>query len=225
MKRFIFLTYILFLSVSAVAQYQLGDELLFSQFEKGLIKFRDRTQTEAILNYNTIDQEFLFLQGDSLIIKALADPQYIDTIKIGRRYFIHIEKDMFYELINEGNSSLFIQWKSKYIPQGRKLGYGMYSSAAAITNVGVHRGAGGVMGGGVGIHSRFSLDEKFKANTDCIYYIKEENGSYKKFTSVKSLTKIFKKHKNEIESFAGEHKTDFKEPDQVFKLVEYINTL
>lgn len=81
-----------------------GDGLLFSQFQRGTIKYRNNTQQEAILNYNTIEQEFLFLSNDNTIM-AIGEPQNVDMIIIGHRSFVPAQKDMFYEMLKAGDTN------------------------------------------------------------------------------------------------------------------------
>ena len=67
-------------------------------------------------------------------------------------------------------------------------------------------------------------DEKFKANTDCIYYV-IVGDRYRSFNSLKGLVKIFKQYKYQIKEFSGQHSIDFDNPDDVSKLLGYIYSL
>lgn len=224
MKKIYLLISVCVISINLFGQYNLGDELLFPEFQEGVIKFNNNTQQKAVFNYNTIDKEFLFLQDDKTIM-ALANPEYVDTIIIANRYFVPAGKGEFYELIRPGKTNLYIQWKSRYISQGKGAGYGSYSSTGAIDNVStVHNMGGGSLGAGTNVYSRLSSDEKFKANTDCIYYLKIDN-KYKKFVTLKNLTSLFKSQKDNIETYAKENKTDFANPEEVYALLEYIYSL
>ena len=200
-----------------------GDGLLFKQFEKGVIKYRNNTQQEALLNYNTIEGEFLFLAEDNSIM-ALSQPKDVDIITIGRRYFVPSEKDAFYEMLKAGEVNFFVQWKSKLISQGKKSAYGGYSGSSAISNVTIHRSGGGGAIAGVGIYGRLIPDELFKANTDCIYFIVID-GKYKKFISLKTYLKLFRDKEDQIKNFVKEHDTNFDDPEAVCKLVKYTYSL
>ena len=199
-----------------------GDSRLFMQFQRGTIKYRNNTQQEAILNYNTIEQEFLFLSNDNTIM-AIGEPQNVDMIIIGHRSFVPAQKDMFYEMLKAGDTNFFVQWKSKFISQGKRSAYGGYSGASAISNVTLSQG-GSVGTGSVGLHGRLISDEKFKANTDCIYYV-IVGDRYRSFNSLKGLVKIFKQYKYQIKEFSGQHSIDFDNPDDVSKLLGYIYSL
>lgn len=199
-----------------------GDGLLFSQFERGLVKYRNNTQREALLNYNTIEQEFLYVSDDNTIM-AIGEPQTIDIIIIGHRSFVPAQKDMFYEMLKAGDMNLFVQWKSKLVSQGKRTAYGGYSSVSAISNVTLAQG-GSTATGSVGLYGRLISDEKFKANTDCIYYV-IIGDKYRSFNSLKGLMKIFKEHKDQIKTFSKKHAVDFDNPDEVCKLIEYVSGL
>lgn len=220
-RKFYFIVMVCFVTVSVIGQTNPGDGLLFKQFENGIIKYRNNTQQEALLNYNTIEQEFLFLGSDNTVL-ALANPQDVDVITIGRRYFVPAEKDMFYEMLKTANTNFFVQWQSKLISQGKGAGYGGYSGTAAISNVSVHQTGG--TSSGTGIHGRLISDEQFKANTDCVYYV-IINGKYQKFNSLKSFTRLFKKHKEQIKTYSDQHQIDFSNPDTVATLVEFVYNL
>lgn len=208
------------MSFCTKAQTNPSDGLLFGLFEKGLIKYRNNTQLEAILNYNTIEQEFLFLSGDSTIL-ALANPQNVDMITIGKRHFIPMENDMFYEVLNAGNINFFVKWESKFVSKGKRGAYGGYSGSSAISNVSLHRSGGSI---GVGLFGRLIPDEQFKANTDCVYFIVIDS-SFKKFISLKTYLKYFKKDKEQIKAFAEKQRINFDNPDEVCELVKYTYSL
>lgn len=196
-----------------------GAGLLFNQFQRGLIKYRNNSQREALLNYNTVEQEFLFLSDDNTIM-AIGDPQNIDMIVIGHRSFVPIKEDMFYEMLKAGNTNFFVQWKSKFISQGKRGAYGGYSGSSAISSVTLTQG-GSTGTGGIGLHEHLSSDEKFKADMECMYYV-IVGDKYRNFNSLKGLVKIFKTHKDQIKAFSGQNSVDYSNPDDVRKLLEYV---
>jgi len=198
---------------SLYAQEELGNGMLFPQFEKGIVTFKNGTQSSALLNYNMMQQEMVFQNTDSTIL-AIANPSEVLVVVIGERRFLSgSSKGDFYEEIQAGKGSFFIQRKAEMISAGKAAGYGGYSQTSSITSYGSYHTNDGT-------YTQLKTDEKFKLKIDVGYYLRFDN-SFKKFFSAKTLGKLFKDHEAEIEEFAKEQSTDFSKADDISRIVEY----
>ena len=212
--RLFFFVYILCCFNSLFAQEELGNGLLLPQFENGTVIFKSGVRTPASLNYNIIQQEMLFQDTDSTIM-ALANPSEILVVIIGERRFSPASsKGIFYEEIQAGNGSFFVQQRATILSEGKASAYGGYSQTSSITSYGTY------YNNSSGSMVNLNPDEKFRLKNECIYYLKSGK-SYKKFNSAKTLGKLFKGHESKIEAFAKEQSVNFSKTDDIARIVEY----
>ena len=196
------------------AQEEMGNGMLFPQFENGTVILKNRTKSNALLNYSMLQQEMLFQNSDGTIM-AFADALDIIVVNIGdRRFFPISSKGLFYEEIQAGKGSFFVQYKVNIISEGKASAYGGYSQTTAITSYST------ISNATTGTTHKLNADEKFRLKKDNFYYL-QSGKSYKKFTSAKSLGKLFKGKGLKIEEFAKEHSTNFNNINDIARIVEY----
>ena len=193
---------------------EIGNGLLFPQFEKGVVVFKNGIRSSASFNYNMLQQEMLFQDADSIIM-AISNPSEILVVIIGeRRFFPTSTKCIFYEEIEAGTGSFFIQRKATELSEGKPAGYGGYSQTSAITSYGT------LSGSNTGQVYKLNTNEKFRIKNEYMFYLRSGN-SYKKFNSANTLGKLFKGQESKIKEFAKEHSIDFFDPTDVAQIVEY----
>ena len=193
---------------------EIGNGLLFPQFEKGVVVFKDGTRSSASLNYNLMQQEMLFQDVDSTIM-AIGNPTEVLVIIIGeRRFFPTSSKCIFYEEIQAGTGSFFIQRKAIMLSEGKAAAYGGYSQTSSVSSY------GSFQDGRTGQMVKLNPNEKFKIKNECFYYLKSGK-SFKRFFSSKTLGKLFKGQESKIETFAKEQSIDFTKIDDIGRIVEY----
>ena len=196
------------------AQEELSNGLLFPQFENGTVIFKNRTQYSALINYSLLYQEMLFQDSDSLI-KAFADPLDILVVTVEKRRFFPISsKGVFYEEIQAGNGSFFVQYKANMRSEGKASAYGGYSQTTSISTF------GSISNNSTGTFNQLNPKEKFILKKDNLYYL-QSGKSYKSFNSAKSLGKLFKGKELKIEEFAKEQSINFNNIDDIARIVEY----
>ncbi len=207
--------YALFCVSSGFAQEtEFGTGMLFPEFENGTVMLKNGARTQVKLNYNMIQQKMWFIDKDNQIVE-LANASDVLAVHIGKRQFLPVSSGgVFYELINTGAGSYFIQHKAKRVSLGKEGGYGTYSTTSANTSYGMIRD--GTPGGVVNLES----SEKFAMKKEMFYYLKSGN-SYKRFYSAKTLGKILKGLSAQIETFAKEQSIDFSKTEDITKIVEY----
>jgi len=100
-------TLLFFNSLNATDNLNHGS--LFTEFEKGVVVFKNGVSTSALLNYNIIQQQMLFKDDDGRI-RVIEKPLDILLISISDRHFLPVTSaGVFYEEIPAGKNSFFVQ--------------------------------------------------------------------------------------------------------------------
>lgn len=182
---------------------------LFAEFSRATIKLKAGNEYAATINYNLIDEEMVFLQGDTYMV--LENPLEIDTITVGDRLFVPFSKG-FYELIYHDSMMVFMQHKSNTEPVGKPGAYGTTSQ----TSTGYYRQQlYGPMGS-----VKLNVPDNFKVTADDQYWV-TKNKDMEKFNNKKQFLKIFKDKEQELNKYFNAQKVDFKKQEDVVKLVDY----
>lgn len=187
--------------------------LLFPKFSWGIVKLKTGEKNKAMLNYNTVTQELVFMQKKDFLV--LDNPQDIDSVFLWNKIFIPFEK-AFYELAVMAPVTLFIQHKSYVEQPGVPTGFGARSQTAGPTSVARIYGARGPID--------LKLPKDYKVIDDTEYWIKREE-VFDNFDTKKQFLKIFPDKEEELSKFIKERGIDFKKPVKVVELVEYCNEL
>lgn len=215
MRKYILSLLCLVMAADLVAVEPLVNGLLFPDFATAVIRMKNGSVVQSKLNYDTLEEEMLFLDDNGLIM-AVSTPEDIDFVVIGKRPLVCIADGVFYEQVNAGENVFFVRWKSKMISEGRKTAYGGYTNTSAVQNVGVLYNGGS--------RSSISMNERFRMNPEIIYYLRS-GSSYKRFDSARTLARRFKGLEAEIQKYADDLKIDFETPADVARLVEYCYTI
>jgi hypothetical protein len=212
--RLNFLVFALCCVHSLFAQEEVGNGMVFPQYEQGIVIFKTGVRSSASLNYNMLQEQMLFLEADSSVM-AIANPLEILAVVIGERRFLPISsKGVFYEEITMGDNSFFIRRQANMLSRGKAAAYGGYSQTSSTTSYSSWQGEDG------GRVVKLKPDEKFELDVRCSYYLKSGN-SYKEFSYAKALGKLFKGHGAEIEEFAKNKSINFSKAEDVARIVEY----
>jgi hypothetical protein len=91
-------------------------QYLFPDFKEGRVLQKSGTVTKTMLNYNTLTQEMIFIQGDQyLALDKIGD---IDTVFLNNKKFVPGD-NMFYEVGTNMPIALLIQHTCDIIPPGK----------------------------------------------------------------------------------------------------------
>jgi hypothetical protein len=199
------------------AQNDPGDkfpQLLFKKFLPGTIKLKSGKTTTANLNYNTIDEEMLFEQGSNyLVINRIED---VDTVIIDNRKFVTVGP-AFYEVVNTGKLSLYIQHKNKFAPVPGKSAYGLTSQTLGPTAVNTVRGGGGQV-------RYLEMPENVTISPATVYWARVDK-EMMKFSTERQFTKIFPGKEDQIKDFIKKNDINIKSAEGLHMLGKYCNEL
>jgi hypothetical protein len=187
--------------------------LLLPRFTKSVVKLKSGNVNTAVLNYNKVDQEMVFLQNKLTLV--LNEPQLVDTIFMANRTFVPFEKG-FYELAVNAPISLFIQHKSYVEFEGYPTLYGAKSQTTAPSYVRQIYGANGAID--------LKIPKGYKVVDDTQYWIRKIGGMTM-FDTKREFLKIFPDKEKELNQFISKNKVSFDNYEDVIKLVTYCNEI
>jgi hypothetical protein len=187
--------------------------LLIPRFTRSIVKMKSGETRTAILNYNTVDQQMVFMQKK--LFYVLDDPQLIDTIYMANKIFIPFEKG-FYELALSAPITLFVQHKSYVESSGFPTGYGAMSQTTAPSYVRQIYGINGAI--------NLRMPQNYKITDDSQCWIRKD-GTMTQFSTKKQFLKIFPDKETELEKYISKNKTDFKNLQKIVELMIYCNGL
>ena len=187
--------------------------LLLPAFTKSIVKMKSGEKKIAILNYNLVDQEMVFMQKDQYWV--LDNPHLIDTVYMANRTFIPFEKG-FYELAVPGPVTLFIQHKAYAESLGVPTGYGARSQTTGFNYVKTIYGGNGAI--------NLKIPENYKVVDDTEYWIRKD-GVMQKFDNKRQFLKMFADKEKELDQFMSRNKVSFENYQSVIKLVQYCNEI
>jgi hypothetical protein len=96
----------------AEAQNEKNSNYVFNDYQDAAIKFKSGPNIKVKLNYNTVTEEMIYLQGSTPL--AIAETANIDTIFVKGLKFIPID-NAFYQVISLKDRQLYIRYTAKAV--------------------------------------------------------------------------------------------------------------
>jgi hypothetical protein len=187
--------------------------LLLPRFTKSIVKLKSGETKTAVLNYNKVDQQMVFMQQKQPMI--LDNPQLIDTIFMANRTFVPFEKG-FYELLVVAPIKLFRQNKSYVEFEGSPTLYGAKSQTTSPSGVSQIYASSGPI--------NLKVPQGYKVVDDSQFWVHSENGM-KIFDTKREFLKIFPEKEKELSQFISKYKISFEKSDDVIRLINYTNEI
>jgi hypothetical protein len=188
-------------------------QFLFPSFTKGILKMKDGRILSAVLNYNTVDEEMLFLQQG--VYMVVDKPEEIDTIYLQNMKFTYVPK-AFYQVVVKGRLTIFIENKSHYTPAGTTTAYGITSQTLGPTSV-------LSMQSGNQIRNIELPSDVTVAHANVNWAMID--GKMNKFQNERQFLKLFPGSETVIKEFIKKSGIDFKTTDGLAKLGTFCNGL
>jgi hypothetical protein len=211
-----------FISVDVVAQDNKGNPLphfLFPRFNEGIIKMKNGTVFNAMLNYNMANEMMVSeLNG---IYRSANNPGEFDTIYLQNRTFVPVG-NIFYELVVKGPVVFFVENKCNLTPMGSSVGYGMKSKSVGPTDV--KRFELDIAVYNYNQVVSFDLPPNVEVTPASVNWVRKEN-KMEKFTTKKQFLKIFPDQAARLSEFMKRDKIDIKSREDLIKLGKYCNEI
>ena len=210
MKKTVYCLLFLFCISHIYAQRTSDQEMLFPEYQKGIALLKDGTKAAGYYNYSTIQRQMQYLNEDSVVF-TFENPSEVRSIVIGERVFENALKNRFLERVSIGDGFYYIEWGAKWISVGKATGMGHRTQSYGISSY-------KLADSGSLTSARYTRDDGMTTIPDCSYYVKV-NDNFKQFNSASSLAKAIGCCKNELKNFAKREKIDFKNPDDVYRMM------
>ncbi|WP_029906067.1 hypothetical protein [Prevotella sp. 10(H)] len=200
----------LVLPVVLSAQISATKAYLFDEFTKGKVVYKAGASSEALFNYNSVNEKILFLSDTTVM--ELVKPDIVAYVSIGDRIFEHIKGNTFYEKVKAGDTDLYIQWRSTVVSKGKQGAYGGTQNTSGVQHI-------SHLTTDLQTH-KIKIKEDFEVKPQNAYYINIKN-KFKRFGSVNALASLFKGHEEQIKQYAKDENINFDDPQNVAKIVAY----
>ncbi len=182
---------------------------LFNEFLPGSVLMKSGEIETAFLNYDANNKNIAFEKNDKYLV--LTNLEDIDTFYISYRKFIPVEKKV-YEVLLPGKISLLASYKTKTRPLTATVEHGGASKketkevSNTVSDVYLNRK----------YEPNFSLDLQHE-------YWLVRGRSFYKANNEKQVAKVFPEKAKEITAFVFDNAIDFKNQNDVVKLISFCN--
>jgi hypothetical protein len=181
------------------------------EFVIGAVKLKDGRTDSAIMNYNMLTEEMIFVKNGVLL--ALDSLEAIDTVNIDSRIFVPHQK-IFYELLVKGPASLYVEHKCNLLIAGNPSGYGGITETGASRNISFLPSAGRAY--------KLKLPDGYHITDATQHWIRVKDKFYKANTT-SQITKVFPEKEKEIKQFIKANKLDLKNTNNMITLIVKCN--
>lgn len=216
MKQIILTFLAIFLFSTAYTQSR-GIELshyVMPEFNRSLVLMKDGSTRKVELNYNIVSEEMVFIDNGRKIAIADAEVNRIDTIYLEERKFV-VHQGKFVELILKGKVDAFAGYKGKIHPPARPTAYGGTSRSTFSTSYGRLIDDSKIY--------ELELPEGFEVEPITIIYLKKD-GVMHEFLNEQQLNRFYSAKRDLIRDYKRNNKVDFRQPETVASLIEFLET-
>jgi hypothetical protein len=184
----------------------------YPRFTRGYILFKNDQIASALLNYNRLSGQILFIspKGDTL---EPADPRDIRHVAIGSDTFHYFEKGYVELITHYPGINLFKKQTIQYNGKEKKGAYGAYSSATAANSIDKVADNHAI--------EKIGVDENDLYATETRYYLAGASGSLIT-AGKKGFRKLFPGKQKELEDYLSGNRISFSRQEDLIKLLEYL---
>ena len=222
----LFLT--IFLAALSLSSTSASGRMLFSQYEEGYAIFRGGARAAAAFNYDKVEQRMMFIDNEGEVMILLPDD--VIAVVIGERTFVPSgDNNAFNERFSINNNVLFVRHRIEpRIDTSGGIAFGARQLSAHIVNPN-EEGGMSVMGTS-NMHTSFVQKDIESASN--VYFrdnsrVFIHNGNrFVEINSLRSLTRLFSRaQRSQIEDFARQNNTSFRDTKNVKAIVVYALSL
>lgn len=214
MKGILLIFFSLYLTTVS-AQSNLSDSswknsCLYKNFTEGLVLMKDREKQQARLNYSTLNNSIVFVQGEEIM--ELTGTEKVDTVFLNNKKFIAY-KNKFYEVIGSDSALLLISYDGKLKPLSATTEHeGTFKKSTNETSNTV-----------TGTYVGQNYKGDFSIEITKQYYMLRKHKLYD-INTEKKFMKVFGIDKEQmIKQYIEANQIDFKSINDLLKLIRHFN--
>jgi len=209
--------YLLVFSLSFTTSYSQAtvkefNHYIFPEFTQGIILMKNGVKNKALLNYNSLTEEMIFVDKGKKLAIGDTELELVDTIFIIDRKFFTLNKK-FVELIFHSKCDLYAEHKCNLIEKGKQAAYGGTSETSATTSYSSLVSDGRFY--------ELELPDNYRIDPYTTYWLKK-NDELNKFVSIKQLMKLYDDKKDLFKAYIKNHDVKYKNQLSIVQLIEYL---
>lgn len=185
---------------------------LFSDFTQGILLMKNGTQSNAMLNYNSVTEEMIFDNRGQKLAVSEADMQRIDTVIIDGRKFVAVDAK-FKEVLISADFSLFAEHKCNINLPDKPSAYGGRSSTSSISSYRQLSTSSGIY--------ELQLPDGYEPKPYIVYWLKREDQK-EKFINIRQLRRLYRAKRGDLRNYTREQDVDFNNQDDVARLIRFL---
>lgn len=190
---------------------------VFPEYQSGTVYYKNGTTSNGQFNYDGLMQKMSFNQNGTPAY--LANAADVEKMVIGDHTFVPVGNDAFYEEFTAGNGKFYVNHKKIMKDAEANTGFmGIGTSNMAVETPDLVS----IAGTNTIPSARLSLNAAYIDNKQEVYLFSD--GRYRVFSNANQLSNVYG-YKKEISDFAKQNKIDFKNPEDLKKIVEYAASL
>ena len=208
-------------SAQDVIQHQRGDDLkdylidsvkfVMSDYQAGVVKFKDGTFSRGPINLSTIEQRVYFINQEGAV-QVLTNEDQVSYVSMKGRTFIKSKYGYVELLKTEGDAALGAVRRVSFLETQKKGAYGSTSQTTSVTTIGSFQEAG--------VMYTLGVDQNTPFLYKVIPYLYKNERVL--LSNKKNLIKCFPEKKAFIEDYLKEHSVNFEKIEDVSALFEAI---
>jgi hypothetical protein len=203
--------------------FTFNDIYLFPAFNSGVVRFRNNTVGNGMMNYNCFTAEIDFINGKDTL--ELADPETIKSITIGKNIFYYQVDIGYIQYVTGTDYGTFGKMETYQVADRRRQrtsdpsNYFVTPGSSGGVNAGTPAAKIGGLSNGSALSIIEHVDIIYKKSTE--YFFANKNGFFVT-PNKKNITRIFPKKKNAISAYLANHNVDFDNEESLQNLFTVI---
>jgi len=187
---------------------------IFPEFTQGVVLMKSGEKVKALLNYNSLTEEMVYIDNGTKLAIADKSLATIDTVFIRDKKFVLV-KNKFFESIYHSRFDLYIEHKCFVNSPGKPAAYGGTSQTSSSTSY------SSIFSEGVKLELK--LPDGYEVQPYMCYWIKK-NEAFKMFKNIRQLKNLYKTKKELFNAYVKEHDVEFNNQESIIRFVEYLES-
>ncbi|MDO9376138.1 MAG: hypothetical protein V4725_03240 [Bacteroidota bacterium] len=220
MRKLLVVTSCIFFVFTTNAQSYLVDDLnqtvfLYPDFKKGKVLLKNKSEQQAIFNYNMLFQQMIYVQNS--VMMALDEIDKIDTVFVDTVKFVPVDTSFYEVRLSNTNLPLFIKYQVDITPAAPATPYGGRSQTGAVQNITSYRF-------GVATPYQLKVSDAYNVRRFAEYYIKRAD-NFVHLKNAKHLKYLYPNQEKAIGMFIKQHHPSFNNTGDMERLVSFMSNL